>query len=592
MKIGGFKMAAKIIVLAAIIVCGFLINVSLAAAPDVAASALLFGYYDVKGSEQCSGDFETNPNCGGLGLTDNYFAVTNNSTNWVQAHLRIRTGEKSIELLDFDFLLSPKDVFVFDLLPSFLGGNGIAFVSCDTKTLQNSGFTTIPVGNAQCVIMDANDPNFGNLVSLILKCEADDDFDSALTETMTGYVEVIGEGVILQAHDESDHCASFEADESDFADRVIPGRTIFDMATGLECQGGSSCTCEESDFANMIPVLKGEVYYATAEGGTITRFASQNADGIDRMLPEWNPTGKFTDTLPGPFYDLKRMIFHADDPVAEAIRCETEHDNGCFTYGDPTTVHPVADINGAGRAAKDLNDCFYTPTLVVNSVTTGVFNKFGAAATFGPTLADLSVRRKGWITQTAGILNHEEFRYASAFWADDMGIAGDGPLFKEFAESHIFNVPAPAFDIDLFTEFSFTFPFQHFIAESDFLKVTTFDLDENTLTPPSSKFISPGLPTTKSPANEAALFDVIWQFFEGYAVWTPTATNKTANNVLAGGQITGGSTVDIMVALGSVPYTPGYTGTAFTVGANQLDAKGLWYFSDTMEERMAIIIGP
>jgi hypothetical protein len=589
MKTGRLKMAARITVLAAIIVCGFLINVSLAAAPDVAASALLFSYYDVRGTDKCSGDFETNPNCGGLGLTDNYFAVTNNSTNWVQAHLRVRTGEESIELLDFDFLLSPKDVFTFDLLPSFKAGNGVAFVSCDQHTLENSGFVTTAIGDKNCIILDTADDTV--LTSHIQRCEPDDDLNTSLTETMTGYVEVIGEGVIIQSHDEADHCASFESDETAFAGRTIPGRTMRDMLLGVtqnEEPCGEECQCDASDIWDMIPVLKGEVYYAQLVDGVITRLASMNADGIDNMLPRWNPNGNnFSNSISGT--DFKHVILHADSADLEAARCAAEGDLGCFTYGAAQISLPIVDLDNAGNGAQDINDCFYTPTLPDNSgATTGVYNKFGAGATFGPTLADLEYRRNGRDTKVSRILWDLSENYASMLWTRDMFMNLSGRLaFKDFAEGHIFNVPAPNqfVDYDLFTQFSFTFPFKHFINETETFKLTNYDNEENTKTVTTSKFISPGPIQGKAVLLEAALTDVDWDFFEGYAVWSFSATNKTKSNELAGGAHAPGPTRDVLVraSANGLSYIPGYTGINFTTGVNQLDARGLWYFSTNMD---------
>lgn len=592
MKTGRLKMATRITVLVAIIVCGFLINVSLAAAPDVAASALLFSYYDVKGSDKCNGDFETNPNCGGLGLTDNYFAVTSNSTNWVQAHLRVRTGEASVELLDFDFLLSPKDVFTFDLLPSFKAGNGVAFVSCDQHTLENSGFVTTTIGDKHCIILDTADDTV--LISHIQRCEPDDDLDTSLTETMNGYVEVIGEGIIIQAHDEADHCASFESDETHLEGLTIPGRTMRDMLLGLDLNEqpcGEECQCDASDIGAMIPVLKGEVYYAQLVEGVVTRLASMNADGIDNMLPAWNRNHNFSNSISGT--DYLHVILHADSADLEAARCAAEGDLGCFTYGEAQISLPVVDLDAAGNGAQDINDCFYTPTLPDGSgATTGVYNKFGAGATFGPTLADLEYRRNGRDTKVSRILWDLSYDYASMLWTRDMFMNLSGRLaFKEFAEGHIFNVPAPNpfVDYDLFTQFSFTFPFKHFINETTSFKLTNYDNEENTKTVTTSKFISPGPIQGKAVLLEAALTDVDWDFFEGYAVWSFSATNKTKSNELAGGEHSGGATRDVLVraSANGLSYIPGYTGIAFTTGANQLDAKGLWYFSTEMNGLMS-----
>jgi len=44
---------------------------------------------------------------------ENYFTISNNENKWIQGHLRFRGAAWSGELLDFDVILSPGDVFVF-----------------------------------------------------------------------------------------------------------------------------------------------------------------------------------------------------------------------------------------------------------------------------------------------------------------------------------------------------------------------------------------------------------------------------------------------------------------------------------------------
>src|SRR5512135_1600246 len=109
-----WTMAAKFFLLAVILVCG-LFATTANAGFDPTASALLFTYYDVRSLAD-----------GGLGVTDNYFTVINSTSAWAQAHVRVRTGKCSVELLDFDIMLSPNDVFSFDLSAD---GDGIAFSS-------------------------------------------------------------------------------------------------------------------------------------------------------------------------------------------------------------------------------------------------------------------------------------------------------------------------------------------------------------------------------------------------------------------------------------------------------------------------------
>ncbi len=125
MKRGIMKTALRVVLVAVVALCISL--PAFAMSGETAGTSLLFTYYDVRSAA-----------AGGLGLTDNYFTVTNTATDrWVQAHVRVRTGSASIELLDFDILMSPADVFTFDL---YEDNGAMVFASCDTKTLVNSGF--------------------------------------------------------------------------------------------------------------------------------------------------------------------------------------------------------------------------------------------------------------------------------------------------------------------------------------------------------------------------------------------------------------------------------------------------------------------
>ncbi|MBF0235449.1 MAG: hypothetical protein HQK65_20800, partial [Desulfamplus sp.] len=47
----------------------------------------------------------------------NRIALRNNSNEFVQAHIRFRTGLASREVRDFDIIFSPFDVITIDLVP-------------------------------------------------------------------------------------------------------------------------------------------------------------------------------------------------------------------------------------------------------------------------------------------------------------------------------------------------------------------------------------------------------------------------------------------------------------------------------------------
>jgi len=518
MKTERLKMAAKLIVCVAILVVGFSFGTA-SAASDAASNALLYTYYDVRSI----GD-------GGLGLTDNYFTVTNTDTNWVQAHVRVRTGDKSVELLDFDVLLSPKDVFAFDLYQAANGG--IEFASCDTHTLINSGFTVDALG---CVVLNsATNPN---LLSLIMKCQAVDQA-TALLATQKGYVEVIGEGKIVPDPLDKNKCFSWISG----AFQNIPGRTLYNIESAPN-------SCVPSDIASMDNVLEGKVYYVTVAGDlSVQRLAYLNAEALDDVLPAWNFG----------VHAGQNIILHADTYAAEQIRCGG--DPGCFAYVDASTALVT---NGA----QDLNICFYKRTITVaNDVT----NRFGAAASFGPQLADINLRRDGSIPTTATILNTLSLNYSQFDGNLDMWNGFGTGIAKTVADTHFFYVPAPAFTLDMAVKVAFIFPFQHYIGEADSIALAElWDTEENTTTTPSSKFISPGLPTPATPGQEAQIFTFSPPFAEGWVSFAPLASNATCAVLDADDVRCSGSTTAV--------YLPGYTSAVFTSGDGALGASHMHY---------------
>ncbi len=75
----------------------------------------------------------------GPGLYENYFTINNSSAEWIQGHLRFRGAAWSAELLDFDIILSPGDVFVFRLAD--VDGDGMWEVDgrLDPRNFQYTG---------------------------------------------------------------------------------------------------------------------------------------------------------------------------------------------------------------------------------------------------------------------------------------------------------------------------------------------------------------------------------------------------------------------------------------------------------------------
>jgi hypothetical protein len=117
------------------------------------------------------------------GFVDNYFTVSNNSTDWIQAHVRFRGAEWSAELRDFDIVLSPGDVFVFRLAD--LDGDG-AWELDQSLDTENWTYTGLLQSNSILESSNALEPTAG-IVS-----------DAQLThQRRAGYVEVIGEAVLV-----------------------------------------------------------------------------------------------------------------------------------------------------------------------------------------------------------------------------------------------------------------------------------------------------------------------------------------------------------------------------------------------------------
>jgi hypothetical protein len=126
-----------------------------------------------------------------------YISIENVSKYWVAAHVRLRSGRFSIEVLDFPILLSPYDVFWFQFqaIPKAGGGlDRVEIISTDKKTIEYSGLNTLSAIPGATV---SYDPATGllkmSLNNYILKSFNFDNPDYAqLNETTQGYVEVIG----------------------------------------------------------------------------------------------------------------------------------------------------------------------------------------------------------------------------------------------------------------------------------------------------------------------------------------------------------------------------------------------------------------
>jgi len=137
----------------------------------------------------------------GAGLYENYFTVSNSSANWIQGHLRFRGAAWSAELLDFDVILSPGDVFVFRLAD--VDGDGAWEVDgrLDPRNFQYTGMVfqcTTPNGTVVSPCINASnllEPNAAGITQARNAGITDIEQKIAAQRTW-GYVEFIGEAVL------------------------------------------------------------------------------------------------------------------------------------------------------------------------------------------------------------------------------------------------------------------------------------------------------------------------------------------------------------------------------------------------------------
>jgi len=146
-----------------------------------------------------------------------YFSITNTADDWVQGHIRFRSGKYSVEVLDFDVILSPHDVFTFLVIPNVDGKGTPGFASFDVDTLKNSsyflgGYYDSATGTAYIPFMTSR-------LEAVGISSAD-----ALEQAKYGYVEFIPEGAVdddfMDANndDQPDYDTLLKAVEKDFKD--------------------------------------------------------------------------------------------------------------------------------------------------------------------------------------------------------------------------------------------------------------------------------------------------------------------------------------------------------------------------------------
>jgi hypothetical protein len=427
-------------------------------AHEQTGNTILFNYYDIRTTAQ-----------GGPGLSDNYFTVTTDTCGrchrgefydpWTNAHVRVRTGQCSVELLDFDVILSPGDVFTFDLYQTATGST--QFASCDTKTLVASGFN---VDSNGCYVLDSS--TFPDMLGLIETCgncpdgsgaplsEAD-----ALAATRWGYVEVIGEASLWPS--------DVDPDEDCSAERLAAGE--YTLWGWVEEDG-----CDYQEAYDLF----GRVYYARFDADrNLVRLATAN--GLSRGYAVCGGSEAAahlcSDTI------VHRPCYSDTSTGCNVGDGELENTN-YYVAGDAKYAYAAAST--APDGATDMNYCFYKNTITTSG---DVVNKVGAGATFGPTLADLyafSAPRDGTAGTTENIIYDLNFS-----------------IDKDVAVSHYFYIPGQGQ-----TRYVFTFPFQHFINQRiEITKDARLDTEENACVIPTGKFISPGLPTPGLPRGEVTI---------------------------------------------------------------------------------------
>lgn len=120
-----------------------------------------------------------------------YVSIENTSSKWVAAHVRLRSGRFSIEVIDFPILLSPYDVFWFQFESVASGVPGepsaIKLWSMDTDTIEKSGLEELIGATYDGEIWTMQ------LAGTILNQfdELSDEYKKML-ELTQGYIEVFG----------------------------------------------------------------------------------------------------------------------------------------------------------------------------------------------------------------------------------------------------------------------------------------------------------------------------------------------------------------------------------------------------------------
>jgi hypothetical protein len=565
---------------------------------ELAGNNLIFSYYDIRTKAQ-----------GGPGLSDNYFTVINKDDDeWIQAHVRVRTGQCSVELLDFDVLLSPNDVFTFDLFQAPDGDT--VFASCDTKTLTASQFQVDANG---CFVLDTG--TFPNQLSLIQECGQCPDgttitAQAALEATRWGYVEVIAEVEMRPMSDPgpTDNCTAEQLHAGMYnaytwfnEEPTSSGSALFDP--GCFTHSGDPDLVHEwfgidpndfgaSDFnddgffflASIMPGLDlvGRVYYATFDAErNLTQLSTSNATSVGFLcgLPgasePADPLG-----LPPPFGVpgiCSGIVLHYPCYSENSPGCESgegELESGPIDLFDESAGYAYDAASTNPQGAPDMNYCFWKGTL---TTTWDVVNKVGAAATFGPTQADIY-----------NIITARHGNYLET----ELGLFILNLLYSNNgAVSHYFYFPDQGQ-----TRYVFTFPLAHFTNQQvTITKTARYDTEENSCTIPTAKFISPGLPAPGVAQGEVAIIEThgandTCEFNEGWIAFDIEVTDDVFTDDFEFFNFDNYAPMALGVV---VNWGDGFTADVHTTAQMQWDAAPVsWYITSILSLIGYLDVGP
>lgn len=126
---------------------------------------------------------------------ENTFTISNNENKWIQGHIRFRGAAWSGELLDFDVILSPGDVFVFRLADVDGDGQWEIDQSLDPKNFMYTGQVSKCIDSRDADKKTDLCMDYSTLLVPTIR-------NTAITQPIvehhlhTGYIEFVGEAVL------------------------------------------------------------------------------------------------------------------------------------------------------------------------------------------------------------------------------------------------------------------------------------------------------------------------------------------------------------------------------------------------------------